>query len=730
MKQSSNLSRRDFLKSAGALTVTFSMMGGLGEIMASQISLEDLPGSLRRYPQVNAWLEILANGRVRIFSGKVELGQGIRIAIRQVAAEELYIEDFDLVEVVLAETGRTPDEGYTAGSGSIQSSAMAVRYAAAYAREKLLSLAAEKFQASPEKLETENGIIYSPGRKDKITFADLLTGKQIEETVTLPVKLKPKDSYHFVGKAVKRQDMQDMVQGKSFFIHDLRFPEMVFARVLRPVNYQSELLEFDEAGFKKAVPNLVSIVRDGNFIGVAGKSSWEAEKAIRKLKNFTQWSEPAIFPDENKLYSHLKEIAEAPEASVEKGDRNQNIKSSLKASYRKPYNMHASMGPASAVAMYDSKILHIWSHSQGIYPMRRAIASMLEMPEENIHIVSVPGAGCFGHTVADDAAADAAVMAMELPGKHVQVQWSREDEHQWEPYGSAMIMELEAGLDSEGKIDWFQSDIWTDSHSTRPNKEAATVLTARHLSHGQPLKGRGYTRGGVRNADPYYNLPYMKVNGHYFDGPLRVSSLRSLGAFANIFALESFMDQLAEKAGEDPVEFRLKHLDDDRAKDVLRKVREMVATQKTGKNQGIGYAFCRYKNYAAYCAMAAMVTTDPQSGEIVIDKIWTAVDVGEVINADGIRNQTEGGIIQAASWTLMESVSFDQQRITSKGWATYPIFAMKHTPEVEVEVIDRPDQDAMGGGEASVPPVAAAIANAVYQACGQRLYDLPLKLSV
>jgi len=351
---------------------------------------------------------------------------------------------------------------------------------------------------------------------------------------------------------------------------------------------------------------------------------------------------------------------------------------------------------------------------------------MLKMNKDKIHIVGVPGAGCFGHSTADDAAADASLLAMNYPGKHIRLQWSREDEYSWDPYGSAIIAQMEASLDESGKIDAWTSDIWTDSHSTRPNADGGTVLVARHLENPIEMQSQGYLAGGHRNGDPYYNISNLQLNAHYFDGPLRVSSLRSLGAYANIFAIESFMDQLAEKVEKDPLDFRLMHLDDQRAIDVIHKVRQLTNSQDVAEGEGIGYAFMRYKNTDAYASVAARVKVDTLTGQVSIIKLWGVVDVGEVINLDGIKNQTEGGMIQAASWTLKEQVKFNDVKITSKDWSTYPVFRFSDIPKVEVVVIDRPDQPAVGGGEAAVPPTGAAIANAIYRACGKRIYDLPI----
>ena len=716
----------------GRLVIALPILPGCStqERKPDTIHLEKLPGGLRRASTINAWLEVLENGMVRIFSGKVELGQGIRIAIQQVAADELYM-DLDRVEVVLAETGLTPNEGYTAGSGSIQNSAMSVRYAAAAAREKLLELAAKKLQTQVDQLKLVNGFIQSKNAKQRLSFAQLLEGQQLQDEVPLTLKLKPKSEYQYVGKAIKRGDLQKMVKGEALYIHDLKFPGMVHARVLRPLNYQSKLLTFDRTAFEKEANGILKISRNGNFLGVITEKEYQAEKAIQFLRTHSKWSKPAIFPAQKELKKHIKanvgesEVAFGKETSI-------NIESAevvLKANYFKPYTMHGAMGPACAIAKFDGKILTIWSHSQGIYPMRAAIAAMLEMEEENIHIISSPGSGCFGHTVADDAAADAALLAVSYPNKHIRVRWSRADEHQWEPYGSAMIMELEAGLNSNGKISFWRSTIWTDSHSTRPNKDPGTLLAARHLATPFKMKGRGYLRGGHRNSDPYYDIPQLQVQAHYFDGPLRVSSLRSLGAFANIFAIESFMDELAEKIGLDSLTFRINHSKDQRAIDVLQKVKELTSALTPAKDEGLGFAFCRYKNSASYCALAAQVKVNLNNSTVQLIKMWAAVDVGEVINLDGIKNQVEGAIVQAAAWTITEEVKFNTYEITSTDWSSYPILQFEDTPEIEVAILDRPNEPAIGGGEVGTPPIAAAICNAIYKASGQRIYDLPVRIN-
>jgi CO/xanthine dehydrogenase Mo-binding subunit len=394
--------------------------------------------------------------------------------------------------------------------------------------------------------------------------------------------------------------------------------------------------------------------------------------------------------------------------------------------------MHGSIGPACAVALFENDVLTIWSHTQGVYPDREAIAEMLAMPVNKVRCIHMEGSGCYGHNGADDAAADAALIARALPRRPVRVQWMREQEHAWEPYGPAMLIRASASLDGNGKIASWKYDLWSNTHSTRPGP-AGALLAARHLERGfapEPAKLNISPAGnGDRNAVPLYGIPNLQVQWHFIpDMPLRVSALRALGAYANVFATESVMDELAIAADADPVEFRLRHLDDKRARDVVEIAADRFGwtSTKLSPDHGRGLGFARYKNLAAYLAVIVEVKAERETGRIRVIRAVAAIDSGEIVNPDGIRNQTEGGIIQATSWTLYESVSFDKMRITSVDWSTYPILRFGSVPEiVEVHVVERPGEPFLGTGEAAQGPVAAAIGNALRHAVGVRLYDIP-----
>ncbi len=719
----STYTRRKFLKDSGGLTVAFTLFSGCG-LAAEQLESPntELPRSLARHPNVNAWLKVLEDGRIQIFTGKVELGQGISTAVAQVAAEELNTDPTSVV-VHIAETGVTPNEGYTAGSGSIINSAMSVRYAAAHARVLLLERAAKKLEVDAAELKIEGGTVTAPNGQ-QLTFKELLDGEQLTEEVPTSVKLKPKQDYQWVGTPEPRPEISQMVRGEAYFIQDLRFPGMVHARVVRPPSYQATLQSYDADVLKQEVSGVLKVVRNGSFLGVITEDEYQAEQAQRFLKRNTKWSVSEELPSDQPLAEYLKSLPansqKVQEASFATDEN------TVKAQYFKPYIMHASIGPSCAIALHDDDQLHIWSHSQGIYPLREALPKVVGLPIEKIHIKAVPGSGCYGHNGADDAATDAAIMAIAYPGKHIRVQWSREEEHGWEPLGSAMIVETQANLDENGRIKEWYTELWSDSHSTRPGGDPGNLMPAHYVEDSHPRTSFGYSGGGYRNADPYYTIPQLSIDAHFFEGPLRVSSLRSLGAYANIFAIESFMDELAERAGKEPLEFRLMHSDDPRAIAVMTKLDEMTRDVELGEQEGIGYAFSRYKNTASYCAVAALVKVVSQTKRIKLIKMWGVIDAGEVINPDGLKNQTEGGMIQAASWTLREEVLFNKQHIISLNWDSYPILRFLATPEVEVVIIDRPNEPALGGGEAAQSPSGAAIANAVYRASGKRIRHLPI----
>ena len=726
--------RRVFLVGGGALVVSFSLLPRLSAQEAPPPVR--LPGSLSDTPRLDGWIRIDADGSITVFTGKVELGQGIRTALLQVAAEELAVAPKD-IRLVTADTDSTPDEGFTAGSQSMQNSGTAIRNAAAQVREILIGQAASRWSLGADQLQAENGQILGPDGL-RLSYGEVVSPELLQVDALPQSRLTESGNLKVMGTSLQRVDIPGKVTGGEAYVQDLRLQNMVHGRVVRPPSPGARLIELDP-GPIKSLPGVLRVVRNGSFLGVIAEGEWQAVKAMRAMAAQARWEEPKTLPDPETIHDSLRSLVSETGVVSEKGvvsDAPGAIPTDglrrFGARFTRPYQLHGSIGPSCAIGLSEGEDFTVWTHTQGVYPDREAIAEMLGIPQERVRCVHVEGSGCYGHNGADDAAADAALLARALPGRPVRVQWMREQEHAWEPYGPAMSTRVSAALNADGRIVEWTFDVWSNTHSTRPGG-AGALLAARHLDQPFELKTPKIqispAGNGDRNAVPLYTIANTRILWNFIaDMPLRVSALRGLGAYANVFTIESFMDELAGAAAVDPVEFRLRHLDDPRARDVVT-----LAAAKFGWNQadrprhhGRGFAFARYKNLAAYCAIAVEVEVQPESGRTRLVRAVAAVDSGEVVNPDGIRNQIEGGIIQSMSWTLYEQVSFDETRIRSVDWSTYPILRMDAVPDsVEVHIVPRPNQPFLGTGEASQGPTPAAIANAIADATGARLRDLP-----
>jgi CO/xanthine dehydrogenase Mo-binding subunit len=522
--------------------------------------------------------------------------------------------------------------------------------------------------------------------------------------------------------------------GGAAYVQDMRPDGMVHGRVVRPPSYGAQLVGADAAAVEK-MPGVLKVVRDGSFLAVVAEGEFEAIEAMRALAAVARWQETAKLPDAAALPAFLVGLPSQDIVVLDQKAEGIARATSLSATYSRPYLSHGSIGPSCALAHYDNDTMTVWTHTQGVFPDRDAIAEMLRLPIEKVRCIHTEGSGCYGHNGADDAAADAALLARAMPGRPVRVQWMREQEHGFEPYGPAMVVKVNAALDDSGKIADWDYGVWSNTHSMRPGS-AGSLLAARYLAdpfpEPPPKPIPMPEGGGDRNSIPLYKIPSAKVVNHFLPQmPVRVSALRSLGAFMNIFAIESFMDELAASAGVDPVAFRLRHLEDARAREVVTTAAERFGWSirpRTGvTGRGFGFAFARYKNLAAYCAIACEVDVDHDTGRARLVRAVAAVDSGQVVNPDGIANQIEGAILQSASWTLYENVTFDDRRITSLDWATYPVLRFSAVPDaMEVHIINRPGMPFLGSGEAGQGPAAAAVANAVADATGKRFRDLPL----
>ncbi|HTG96130.1 MAG TPA: molybdopterin cofactor-binding domain-containing protein [Burkholderiales bacterium] len=712
-------SRRAFLKSSGALVIAFSL-----DAFAQAPAAPSLPGSLAGNRMLNAWLRIDPDGTVTIFTGKIELGQGIGTALAQIAADELDV-DLKRIRLVHGDTALTPNEGQTAGSLSVQTSGTAVRYACAEARAMLLAAAASKLSIPANDLKVVDGTI-----NGSVTYWALAGELDLKKEATASVKPKPPSEHQWVGKSIPRHDIPKKFTGGAAYVQDIRLPGMLFGRVVRPPSPGAKLASLDESSVKR-MQGVVAVVRDGDFVAVATEREEQAIKARAALAKSAVWKESATLPPSGaELYQHMQSLDVPAQVMVDRTSATAApAAKTLQARYTRPFQLHGSIGPSCAVAQWTDGKLRVWTHSQGVYPLRGDLANVFGIEPSAVRCTHAEGAGCYGHNGADDVALDAALLARATNGRPVKLQWMRDDEFMWEPYGSAMVMQLGASLDAQGNVVSWSHELWSHPHSRRPGQSKGShTLAARHLEKpvgAAPVGDVPLPSGGSdRNAIPGYDFPSVKVAKHFIvDSPLRTSALRTLGGYANVFALESFMDEAALAAGVDPVEFRLRHMKDPRARAVIEATAAKAGWRAGNKDWGFGYA--RYKNIGCYCAVAAQVEIDRGTGAARVLRAVSGVDAGQAVNPDGIANQIEGGFIQSASWTLKESVSFDRTRVRTRSWNDYPIMRFEEVPQVDVLILNQPDQPFLGVGEGSQGPAAAAIANAIASLTGRRLRDLP-----
>jgi nicotinate dehydrogenase subunit B len=694
------------------------------------VSTEALPPTLTANPRLGDWLRIDPDGIVEVRVGKVELGQGILTALAQIAAEELDV-DASRIRMTAATTDLSPDEGLTAGSLSIQQSGAALRVVCAEARDVYLATAADKLAVPKEDLVVEDGRLTGPGGSST-SYWELADERLLDRPASGGVTPKPESDYRVVGADVPRIDLPDKLAGRARYVHDLQLEGMVYGRVVRPPSRGATLTSLDTEATRR-LPGVINVVREGDFIGVVAGREEVALKAAERLRADAVWDTHPSLPDEHDLPTFLTsapadttEIARGTRAAVASAHR------SFSATYHRPFIAHGSIGPSCAIALAtDKPQLEIWTHSQGVHNLQREIARELRMPPQQLVVRHVEGAGCYGHNGADDAAMDAALLALATPGRPVQVVWSRADELAWAPLGSAGVVRIAADTAVDGTVLSWRHEIWSGSFISRPGMTPPPAFlgtshrdrTAIHSDVEPPLERGG---GTTRNAVPGYDFPSYEVVNHLIPVmPLRTSALRSLGAHLNVFAAESFMDELAASADRDPIEFRLAQVSDPRARAVLEAVVRSSNwaewTPQDSGGHGVGYA--RYKNSSAFCAVVAEVAAVEQ---VHVRRLTIAVDAGLVINPDGAVNQIEGGAIQATSWTLKERVRFDRHNITSDNWEAYPILRFSEVPAVHVELLPGNGNPALGVGECAQGPTTAAIANAVCDALGVRVRSLPL----
>jgi len=692
-----------------------------------------LPGSLIDNPRLDRWIKFLPDRTVRVATGKVEIGQGVVTALRQIAADELDMP-LERVVVLSGDTTDGPDEMYTTSSLSISMSGGSLRLVCAEVRAMAIERAALRLNCSPQDLTVDDGRFQQNGKPTEQDYWTVAGEIDLTQKPTGAAAPKPVSAYRFVGQSVPRIDLPAKLSG-SAFIHDVRPENLLHARMLRQPNPGATLAALDEAAIKRAAKGELQIVRDANFVAFVSPVESVAQAAAAAAPQHATWNNLRTITPAQQEAAWLKgQPAEdrrigAPEPATP-------LKNVVHFSVSRPYVAHASMAPSCALAEFKDGHLTVWSHGQGMHPLRKNLAPVLGLPLEAITARHLHGAGCYGHNGADDAALDAALIAQRLPGKCIRVQWRREEEFGFEPVGPAMLVTLHVALDDKGRpVDWT-SEIWSGTHVQRPGMGSGYLLASEALANPppdvvptDPPEARG--GGGTRNAVPLYDVPAHRILHHLVRRPpVRTSALRGLGALPNVYAVECLMDQLAARVGEDPVAYRLSILSEKRARRLIERVAERAnwkargeGDYKGGNGKGLGFAFARYKNTAAYAAVVAAVTVQES---VKVDRVWALADAGLVVNPDGARNQLEGGIIQAISWTLKEQVKFDDQGIASVDWDRYPILKFSELPEIDADLVEPDGNPSLGVGECTVGPTAAAIGNAVAHALGVRINDMPL----
>jgi CO/xanthine dehydrogenase Mo-binding subunit len=725
-----SFSRRTLLAAGGGLLVSVTLPRA--SVLADDAPLPgSLPGSLKDTPLLDAWIRIEPDSTITAFTGKAELGQGLKTALVQIVAEQLRVVPAR-VNLVTADTARTPNEGFTAGSHSMQDSGTALLNAAAQTRLLLLDAAAADMGVTADTLTVIDGVVHGPagGSRD---YGDLAAKLSMHVRAQPAGGLIDPGSYRLMGTAMPRLDLPAKVTGGTAFVQDMRLDGMLHARAVRQPSTAAELLTVDVDTVAR-MPGVVKVVRDGSYLAVVAEREWQAIKAMRVLAASAVWRETATLPVQAEAPALIRSLPARDIPVLTWTNPAMPPVRRISARYTRPYQMHGAIGPSCALAEYGDDGVTVWTHTQGVFPLRNALAQLLRLPPEKVRCIHAEGSGCYGHNGADDVAADAALIARAVPGRPIRVQWMREQEHTNEPYGPAMVAEVSGAIDATGQIVDWDYGVWSNTHNRRPNVGGLLIQNAAlpdALPVPPPAPIPMPEGGGDRNSNPIYPFPNARVVSHFVpEMPMRISAMRALGAYLNIFAIESFVDELAVAADADPVEFRLRHLTDERARAVVQLAAERAGWTKNAPRipgHGRGFAFARYKNLGAYCAVALTVSVEHETGQIRLGRVVAAVDSGQVINSDGIRNQIEGAMVQSASWTLYEEVRFDRRHILSTDWSGYPILRFPAAPEsVEVHIIPRPGLPFLGTGEAGQGPMAAAIANALRDAAGVRVRDLPL----
>lgn len=724
------MQRRHFLQAGSGLVVSFTL-GGVAPLVQAQGAAATSKSMVRE--QVDAWLGIGADGRVTVYTGKVDLGTGTRTALAQLVAEELDV-DFNAIDMVMGDTLLTLDQGQTAGSLTISNGGAPLRQAAASARQALLASAATRLSANVADLTVAQGVVSVRGTGQQVSYGALVQGKPLDVKLDPKVALKSPGLHTVVGKSIPRVDIPAKVTGQFTFIHDFKLPGMLHARVVRPPAPGATLVSLNESSVRK-IPGFVKVVRKQDFVAVVCKSEWASVKAAKLLD--AEWTTAATLPIKGELYDYWRKLPVAKdEAVVKTGDAVAALATAskrIKATYDFAPHTHGSIGPSCAVADFRDGSCTVWSASQATHSLQSELSGVLGVPKANVRLVYLDGAGCYGRNGHEDCSGDAALVS-QLAGAPVRVQWMRADEHVWDPKSPPTLVDMEGGLDAQGlPVAWRSEFFLTQARGTLDEFPLlAAVLSG--------VKRTGHYTGNIqRNSDVLYQFPNIKTEVHRLvDNAFRTSHLRTPGRMQNTFANESFFDEMAAAAGADPLQWRVNYLKEPRARAVLEDVARLSGWQTraspqagaanaggSGMARGRGVSFVKYDNERTFVALVAQVEVDRRSGQIRVTDVWCSHDCGQIINPDGARNQIEGGIVQTISRTLLEELQFDRSRFTSADWASYPILRFTGVPRIHISLINRPEQPAWGAGEMAPTVVPSAISNAVFDATGLRLRSVP-----
>ncbi len=748
-----DLSRRDFLKTSGALVVTFSGASMIGPLAAAQGPF-DTHASHIDPAKLDSWLAVAADGTVTAYTGKCDFGQGMYTVQTQLVAEELCVP-LSRVRLIQCDTSVTPDQGTTSGSQSTPTNfnEKNLAQAAATAREALLAMAAQKLKVSADQLSVEDGIITASGQR--ISYGNLIGGKRFNITVNSAAKRRSPTEWKIMGKPIRSPDKPALMTGAFEFVHNVHLPGMVHGRVVRPPQIGATVAHVDEKSVE-SIPGLIKVVVRNNFIGVVAEKQWQAAQAAERLK--VTWNPAPELPSQNNFYDYMRTRPSHDTMLVDSKDVDDKLKSSahvLKATYTHPYQAHGSIGSSCAVADVQADQATIWSPTQSVYPTQHGIATLTGLPADKVRVIFTRGAGCYGINAADTVSYDAALLSQSLR-RPVRVQLTRKDEFISENYGNACVIDQQAGIDANGAIAVWDYEAWIASLGSRPGYDKpGNVITGMLVGFAPetptPRKAPEPTEQLRNNANAVPSYMAGCINGqcggagtirservltHTVTSPFFTGPLRSPLRLQNTFAHECFMDEIAAHVKADPVAYRLQHLTESRIIDALKAATKAAnwgsrsspkpRNASSGKVTGRGIACVAYEGGNGYAALIAEIEVDQTTGKVQPKRFAIGHDCGPISNPDGLRNQIEGGILQGMSRALGEEITWDNHQVTSVDWETYhSLYLGIDSPIIDAVLIDRPNSAALGAGETAITLVAAALGNAIFDATGARIREVP-----